>query len=151
MTTRLYKHILVATDLSVHSNSIIKRAMELGKQTGAKLSMVHVLSHTAIAYAGEFSIPIDAEYQTVMKEHAYSQLLKISKKYDIPKKSVHLVEGSVKLAVADLAEEIRADLIVLGTHAHEGLEKLLGSQVSAILHAAPCDVWVIRAQTRKTK
>lgn len=145
MKTQLYRHILVATDLSTHTNNIMKRAVEMRELSAAKLSLVHVLAHASIAYAGEFSIPIDAEYQITLKNQAQSQLLKIAKKYDISEKSLHLVEGSVKLAVTDLAKEIHADLIVLGTHAHEGLEVLLGSQVNAILHAAPCDVWVIRA------
>lgn len=142
----LYKHILLATDLSERSNAVAKRAMDIVKITGAKVSIIHVVAHTAIAYAGEFSIPIDVEFENTLNKQAKSQLAKLSKKYDIPAKSQYIAEGSIKFAVTDLAKKIKADLIIVGTHSHTGLDFLLGSQANAILHAAPCDVWVIKTK-----
>jgi len=139
----LYKHLLLATDLSDNSDYIAKRAASIAKMTQAKLSIVHVMVHTPIAYAGEFSVPIDVEFETAMRKQAAKQLAKLGKKYNIPKAKQHLLDGSVKLGVTDLAKKIRADLIVVGTHSHEGLNVLLGSQANAILHAAKCDVWVV--------
>jgi Universal stress protein UspA and related nucleotide-binding proteins len=46
--------------------------------------------------------------------------------------------------VIERDKKIKADLIIVGTHGHQGLNLLLGSQANAILHAATCDVWVIR-------
>ncbi|MCX7120270.1 MAG: universal stress protein [Gammaproteobacteria bacterium] len=142
----VYKHVLLATDLSTHSDFLAKRAADIAKVTGAKLSMVHVIAHAAIAYAGEFTIPIDLEFENILKKQAATQLTKFGKKYDVPLKSLHIVEGSVKLAVTDLAKKIKADLIVVGTHSRKGFEILLGSQANAILHAASCDVWVIKTK-----
>lgn len=139
-----YKHILLATDLSEHATEIAKRAHDIAKLMHATLSLGHVLAYTPIAYAGEFSIPLDAEFEIRLEKEAKSQLAKLGKKYDVEKEHQYLVKGSVKLAVTDLAESIKADLIVVGTHSHEGIDKLLGSQANAILHAAKCDVWVIR-------
>lgn len=143
-TNQLYKHILIATDLSDHTHFIIKRGAEIAKLSGAKLSVIHVLSHAPVAYAGEFSVPIDVEYDAALKKQAQTQLSKIGKQYDIPEKSLYLQEGSVKLAVTDLAKKIHADLIIVGTHGHTGIELLLGSQANAILHTAPSDVWMIK-------
>lgn len=145
-STHLYKHVLIATDLSDHANVIIKRGVEIAKCSDANISIIHVLSHPPIAYAGEFSIPIDVEYSATLKKQADKQLAKIAKKYAIPTDSLHLADGSVKFAVTDLAKKIGADLIVVGTQGHEGIEALLGSQANAILHAAACDVWVIRVK-----
>lgn len=143
-STTLYKHVLLATDLSAHSDTVAKRASAIAKMTHAKLSIVHVLTHTAVAYAGEFSIPIDAEFEAALEAQAKKQMAKLGKKYQIAEDAQHLAQGSVKLAVTDLANEIHADLIVVGTHGHEGLNLLLGSQANAILHVAKCDVWVIK-------
>lgn len=140
----LYKHVLVATDLSSHTNEMMKRATEIARCTHAKLSIAHVMPHGPIAYAGEFSIPIDAEQQTLSLKISQKQLRKLGEKFDIPAKSQYLLEGSVKLAITELAKSIGADLIIVGTHGHQGIELLLGSQANAILHAAKCDVWVIR-------
>jgi len=142
-TTQLYKHILIATDLSEHSDYVAKRAASIAHTMRATLSVIHVLAHTPVAYAGEFSIPIDAEFEAILEKQASMQLAKLGKKYDIPADQQHLAQGSVKFSVTESAEKIKADLIVVGTHGHTGLELLLGSQANGILHAAKCDVWVI--------
>jgi universal stress protein A len=141
--THLYKHILLATDLSDHSDYVAKRAAALAHTMHAKLTVMHVLAYTPIAYAGEFSIPIDAEFETMLEKQATQQLAKLAKKYDIPSEQQYLTQGSVKTAVTDHAVKIKADLIVVGTHGHTGIELLLGSQANGILHSAPCDVWVV--------
>ena len=143
-TKHLYKHLLLATDLSEHSHFVAKRAAQMAEASGAKLSVVHVLGHTPMAYAGEFSIPIDVQFELELKKQAEKQLEKLCKKYNIPKKSQYITLGSVKLAVTDLAKKIKADLLIVGTHSHTGLDILLGSQANAIVHAATCDTLVIR-------
>ena len=143
---KIIKHILLASDLSKQSNYLFKRAAAIAKATHAKLSAVHVFSHAPIAYAGEFSIPIDAEFEMTLKRQAHKQLQKLGKKYGIPAKMLHLAEGSIKDAVIELAKKSKADLIVVGTHGRAGFSALLGSQASAILHAAKCDVWVVHVK-----
>jgi universal stress protein A len=36
------------------------------------------------------------------------------------------------------------DLIVIGSHGREGIQRLLGSTANAVLHGAPCDVLAVR-------
>lgn len=143
---KLYKHILLAVDLSDQTNHLFKRAVDIAKAAHAKLSVVHVFSHTPVAYAGEFSIPIDVEFEMTLKAQAHKELQKLGKKFDISPKMLHLAEGSVKATVTNFAKKLKADLIIVGTHGHTGISALLGSQANAILHAAPCDVWVVRAK-----
>ena len=144
MTSSLYKHILVATDLAEHCSTLIARAASIAQLTNATMSLAHVLPHALVPYAGEFSIPIDTELEATIKKQAKRQLASLGKKYHVDTENQYLLEGSVKIEVTELAKKIHADLIVVGTHSHEGIERLLGSQANAILHAAQCDVWVIR-------
>lgn len=144
MTANRYKHILVAVDLGENSKALLERAASIAKLTKAKLSLAHVLPHALIAYAGEFSIPIDAELESTIKKQAKRKMRALAKKHEIDTKNLYLLEGSIKTEITALSEQIEADLIVVGTHNHTGLEILLGSQANAILHAAKCDVWVIR-------
>ncbi len=145
----LVKHILLATDLSTHSDYLFKRAADIAKSTKAKLSVIHVFAHTPIAYAGEFSIPIDVAFEMSLKREAHKHLQKLGKKYKIPANRLHLAEGSVKTTVSDFAKKIKSDLIIVGTHGHDGLDAILGSQANGILHAAHCDVWVIKIKGKK--
>lgn len=139
-----YKHILLATDLSGHSDKIAQRAREIADESKARLSVVYVMEHSPVAYGGEYSIPIDANLEESLEQNADDSLAKLGAQYGIEGDDQHLASGSVKLAVIDTADEIGADLIVVGTHSHKGIDALLGSRASAILNHAKCDVLVVR-------
>jgi universal stress protein A len=49
-------------------------------------------------------------------------------------------------AIVDKADELKADLIVIGSHGKHGLGLLLGSTASGVMHHAKCDVVVVRLQ-----
>jgi len=139
-----YRHILLATDLSGASDQVAQRARELADAANAKLSVVHVIENSPVAYGGEFSIPIDVNLQQTLEAQAMQGLAELGKKYHIDPDHQHIGSGSVKLAVVDLAHDLNADLIVVGTHGHHGIAILLGSRANAILHNAKCDVWVVK-------
>ncbi len=144
-----YKQILIASDLSEHTDKIVATAADIAQADQAQLSIVHVMEHSPVAYGGEFTIPIDVNVEQVLEAHVREELAKIGDKYNIPPSQQHIASGAVKLAVIDTADEINADLIVVGTHGHRGVSLLLGSRANAILHLAKCDVWVIRIKEAK--
>lgn len=139
-----YKKILAATCLTPNSDEIIAKAHQLAKDSGASLDIIHVLEQTAASYGGEFSTMIDVEYEQTLEKHLQQLLTDQAKKFDITEQHQHLESGAIKHAVVDLATELGCDLIVVGSHSHHGLEKLLGSKANAILHLAKCDVLTVR-------
>jgi len=56
--------------------------------------------------------------------------------------------GAPKGVILSHAEGLHADLIVLGTHGHRGIGRLLGSTASAVVHSARCDVLTVRIDSR---
>ena len=46
--------------------------------------------------------------------------------------------------VASLAEELKADLIVVGSHGRHGLALIMGSTANGVLHGAKRDVLAVR-------
>src|SRR3989338_8790693 len=124
-TPKLYKHVLVAIDLTKQSDALLKYATTVAKLFKAKLSLIHVLSHTPIAYGGEFSIPVDIDLEQSIKKQASAELAKLGKKYGVAVKSQYVENGSIQMAINQVAQKIKADLIVVGTHSHRGLERLL--------------------------
>ena len=139
-----YKQILLATDLSTNSEKVAQRAKKIATACKAKLNIVHVIEHSPIAYGGEFSIPVDANLEQSIEAQALKSLDSLSEKLKISGKHRHLESGSVKHVVINLAQSLKADLIIVGSHGHHGIEKLLGSRANAILHVAGCDVLAIR-------
>ncbi len=140
----MFKHILVAVDLSPQSAFVVKKAKQLGTVFKATLSVIHVIEHSPLAYGDEFSLPIDIDLEQTIAREARNSLTTLCKKFSVTPEHAHIANGSVKLAVHDLAKKIKTDLIIVGSHGHHGLEKLLGSRANAILHDAPCDTLAIK-------
>lgn len=49
----------------------------------------------------------------------------------------------------EIANEIKADLIVIGTHGRSGIKRLLGSTANAVLHGTKQDVFAVRVHEDK--
>lgn len=59
--------------------------------------------------------------------------------------AVYASEGHPAEQIVALAEEVDADLVVMGTHSRSGLSRvMLGSVAEAVTRRAPCGVFVIR-------
>src|SRR3990167_1708566 len=138
-----YQHILVAIDLSPRSKQVIQRAQAVAEKNNARVDIVHVIEHSPVAYGGEFSIPIDVNLEYNIETQARQSLASLGKETHIATQNQHVLSGSVKRVVIDLADKLGVDLIVVGTHGHQGLDKLLGSRANAILHGARCDVLAV--------
>lgn len=139
-----YHNILIAVDLSVHSEQVISAAKNLIKDRPITTHIAHVIEHSPIAYGGEFSIQIDVNLEYKIETQARELLSELAKKATIPASKQHILSGSVKRSITTLAKKLETDLIIVGTHGHHGLDKILGSHANAILHAAECDVLVVR-------
>ena len=62
--------------------------------------------------------------------------------------STHVLFGSPDSRIVETAEEIGADLIVIGSHGYNTWERLLlGSVSNSVVHHAPCSVLIARAST----
>jgi len=141
----MFKNILLATDLSVVSHIVAEKARDLADKFGADLSVVYVLEYTPIVYGeGEYSISLDSELMRVFEQNAKKALLQLGNDYDISPSHQFLEIGSTRHAVIDVADRIKADLLVIGSHGKHGLQLLLGSRANSILHAAKCTVFSVR-------
>jgi universal stress protein A len=145
-TTMLnYQHILLTTDLSQDTMKVVERTRDIAKRSNAKISVVHVLEYTPIVYgSGEFTIPLDVNIEETLRKRAEEALSDVAKQLGVLPADQYIEVGSIKKTVISLADEIKADLIVVGTHGRHGVEALLGATANAILHNAKCDVLAVR-------
>jgi nucleotide-binding universal stress UspA family protein len=59
---------------------------------------------------------------------------------------IHLAHTPAPEAITELARDLAADLIVMGTHGHTGLKHtLLGSVAERTLRTSPCSVLTVKA------
>ena len=137
----MYKHILLATDLTEETEYIIEKVRSMRSYTGATLSLIHVvepLPGYSYAYLGIE----DIEGQLITE--ARQAIEKLGAKLNVGKNDQFVEVGPTKTKILKIAEEVKADLIICGSHGRHGLSLLLGSTANAILHGAKCDVLTVR-------
>lgn len=145
----MYQSILLAIDLHPDCDEVtIKRAVDMAKQYGAKLSIVHAVEHiNAYGVAQAYPTVIDLEEQ--MLKEATEALNKLADRHGIPADRRFIETGSPKNVILNKANEVKADLIIVGSHGRHGISLLLGSTANAVLHHAHCDVLAVWINDKK--
>ncbi|WP_460137317.1 universal stress protein [Pseudomonas sp. S1_E04] len=138
-----YEHILVAVDLTEECDPVIKRARELAKASGARLSLVHIVEPMAMAFGGDAPMDFSQLYEQQVKQ-AEERIKSLTIKYPVIEGNSHVSYGQPRKEIHELAKKQNCDLIVVGSHGRHGLALLLGSTANDVLHGAPCDVLAVR-------
>ena len=142
--------ILVAFDGSPDSLKAVRRAGVLAGEFNAELVLVHVYSIPALAYGGPGPMPL-VDFKS-LEDSARSkaremldQAEKVCGEGGVKPRTELLEAASVVQAIVELAENERADLIVMGTRGMTGFKKLLlGSVSDGVVTHAHCSVLVVR-------
>jgi universal stress protein A len=137
----MYKHILLASDLTDDVDFLLNKVKTMVALTHAKLSVIHVVEPMP-GYSYAYLGVDDIEGQ--LMEESRIALSKLAAQLSVDTLHQHIEVGPTKLKILKVAADIGADLIVCGSHGRHGLSLLLGSTANAILHGAACDVLTIR-------
>ena len=138
----MYKKILVAIDLSNDSQKVIDRAIKVAGDS-SKLHFVHVVEPVAAAYSMDIYAVNINELQQEAINFAEKRLEKLAENAGIGKDHVHTLLGAPAPEIRNLATELNADAIIMGSHGHSGWKILLGSTATKVLHGATCDVLTV--------
>ncbi len=141
-----YKKILLALAQDDDTdNNIIKKAQELVAQYNADLTLIHAVEHMS-NYGAAYGIAAGVDIEQELLKEAKKSMTKLGNQLNVDKEHQVVEVGLAKQLVIDLAEKIKADLIIVGSHGRHGVRLLLGSTANAVLHGAPCDVLAVRVQ-----
>jgi universal stress protein A len=136
------KKVLVAVDLSEHSEATATYAAELAKCFGASLNLVHVHDPVPLyEYASETTCTVlDEQREDVQK--LPDELTQQVRKVGLVCHSV-ILDGDPAEQISALASDIDADLIVTGSRPSTFLECLFTQhKPPQIMHRAPCPVLI---------
>lgn len=143
----MYQHILLAIDFSEHGNEVASKAKSLAKASQADLSIVHVLDNIPMpdtSYGTVISLTEESDNALLEKEK--NKFIETADRLGVAPDNRWLIWGAPKQEITQLAEQVQADLVVVGSHGRHGLALLLGSTANAVLHHARCDVLAVRLQ-----
>lgn len=139
-----YQHVLCAVDLGGENLAVASQAVELARQNGAKLSLLHVVEYIPIDLANELVLPQQQDIEDQLVKRSKKALTKLASRLEFEQISENTVSGSTKAEIIEFSKANKIDLIVLGQHGRHGFSRLLGSTANAVLHNAPCDVLAVR-------
>ena len=132
-----FDRILVATDFGSSAEQALELALSLAEKFGSELTLVHTWEAPNYSYAAGLYLPVDVvapieRAAAARLEEAVTQL-----KLRFPAAKSLLRAGVAWEEVLGAATQIKADLIVMGTHGRRGLERaLIGSVAEKVVRMA---------------
>jgi nucleotide-binding universal stress UspA family protein len=124
-----FQKLLIASDGSPYSEAALADALAIAKARGS------VILGASVAQ-GEAEIPRAREIVEKMEAAALQQGVPLEP---------YLLQGRPYEAIIKLAHQKQADLIILGSHGHTGLKRLLmGSVAERVIGQAPCATLVVK-------
>ena len=152
---REIRRIVTPIDFSDNSRLIADSSMFTASKYGAALHLVFVVQNFE-DYSGFFvpqmHVPnLEEELMTGAEDRMESFLEEMSgviSQLGIKDITHKVLMGDVAEQIVDYATEIRADMIIMGTHGYKGLEKIMfGSVADKVVRSAICPVTTINPYT----
>lgn len=148
------KRLLAATDLSPASRHAAERAAMLGRESGATVELVHVAAVDALTRLRQFvsGVPAEVEERVLDKLHEdISRLAETLRQRYSADLAVHVLPGAAVPTLARAADDLEANLVVLGAHGASLMRQLrLGATADRMLHLAKLPVLVVKQPPRES-
>ena len=149
-TSFVMKKILVPTDFSSNAKHALRVAAVIADKAKGRVELLH--TNTAVAYAPpmpDYYVPeaydMSEYYENAAEElhNLKGELLESGNFKDLKIETV-VEEGFLYSTVRRIAEEDRADLIVMGTKGATGAtEFFVGSNTEKVIRTSPCPVLAV--------
>jgi universal stress protein A len=134
---------LVPLDLSDDSDQVAVAARDLAAYSNAALVILHVIEFVPIGPMGDTMMPSD-QVEDALAKAARLKLAALVDRQSLGKFSARVEVGNTKAEILRVAEEEKADLIVMGSRERHGLAILVNFTEDTVLHGAHCDVLAVR-------
>jgi len=137
------RRILVPIDFSKNARQALRYAIPLAAQSGARITLLHIVE--PVIYPMEMAVVVTNEKFAL--DASRKHLGELARKI-VPEKlrgKMIVRGGQPYFEIAEVAREMKADLIVLTTHGYTGIKRvLLGGTAERTVRHAPCPVLMVR-------
>ena len=136
------ENVLYATDFRAHSRAALPYALSVARRYGSTVYVVHVVDLSPFSSPGPTGLLRALEAQAIRE--AKASVLELSPVLGQTPNEVLIRKGAIWKEIFDIVEKKQIDLIVVGTHGREGVNKvIMGSVAEKIFRQAPCPVLTI--------
>jgi nucleotide-binding universal stress UspA family protein len=140
----MYSNIVVGTDGSETAAKAVELAVSLARLHGATLHLVTASKQPTGVAGGPLAggEPISEESFSLLGED--EMLAEIAAGIEGVEVRMHAATGNPAAAIVRVAEEVAAELIVVGSKGMTGTRRVLGSVPNSVAHSANCDVLIAK-------
>lgn len=139
------KKVLVPIDFSDFSEEALLMAAELQAIGSPAIHLIHVTSLPDVALYANVDAYTRNRIQEALEAGGKEKLAAITEQHPSLNAKTHLTIGPAAEEICQFASEIKADMILIPTHGHTGLGRLLlGSVAEHVIRYAPCSVLSFR-------
>jgi nucleotide-binding universal stress UspA family protein len=140
----MYSNIVVGTDGSDTAAKAVALAAGMARQDGARLHLVGVIKEPHGVAGGPVAggEPLTAEGFALLADE--TMLSRAAADIEGVEVSTHAVSGNPAAAIVQVAAEVGADLIIVGSKGMTGARRVLGSVPNSVAHSAGCDVLIAK-------
>lgn len=141
MTENMNNIVLVPTDFTEVGDNAISQAAEAAKFLKYKVVALHVIDKNTKAQLKKDSLDpksIEEKLAAIVED--------VKNNYGIEAESIAR-EGTIFTTISDVAKEIGANLLYLGTHGKIGIQHITGSYALKVVTSSPAPVIVMQKRT----
>jgi nucleotide-binding universal stress UspA family protein len=148
------KRILIPYDFSETATLALEHATFMGKLLKADLELLYVMeSHSFVSAISSAFSKTKTDYEENISSGAVDRFREMEQKiHHDTGMSVrsHVLKGKIYKIINSTAEELKADLIIMGTHGSSGFqEHIIGSNAYKVVSSAPCPVMTVQTHVKK--
>ena len=148
--------ILIAVDDSSYSDQAVNYGVLLAKNLGSKITLVHVdeipisSPYSADPLLNESPAMIP-ELMHIQEEASKLLFIKIKEQHgDVVELSTVTRIGRIQDEILSVADDCKADMIILGTHGRTGFDHFISGSVSeSVARKAKCPILIIPNPEKK--
>ncbi|OQX76900.1 MAG: hypothetical protein B6D64_09085 [Bacteroidetes bacterium 4484_276] len=133
--------VLVPTDFTPVGDNAINQAAEAAKFINSKVVILHVIDKTTKAQLKKENLD-----EATINKKLDAIATEVKANYGIEAEGMAR-EGSIFTTISDVAKEIGASLLYLGTHGKVGMQHLTGSYALKVVTSSPAPVIVVQKRS----
>jgi nucleotide-binding universal stress UspA family protein len=139
------KKILIALDYDDTSQKVAEVGFSMAQAMKAEAVLLHVISEQPVYYSSYmFMTELRVDILEDLKKTSHDFLEKTRAYLEDEQISTVVKEGDIASTILKTANELEADIIVMGTHSRKWLESIImGSQVEDVLKKTTIPLFVI--------
>jgi nucleotide-binding universal stress UspA family protein len=142
---KTFKHILVPIDFEKASAGALEIATSLARACDAKLTLLHVWEIPIYPY---MDFMLNSDVITRVEDAAVKHLAEAleNARKDLPGVESKLKTGLPWQGILDAIDELKPDLVVMGTHGRQGIGRaILGSVAEKLVRLSTVPVLTVHA------